>query len=159
MKFESLEVSAYESSVSEYAKPLRRIVVLAGFVALGYFGSHENLEARELPSEDVSIQKSFDVFAAKEKDSVIHGWMELPDGRHGITVPGSEHEVGEKILHTEVRRTWSDKEGSADIITVWEVDQEGDVDGDPEVYEKDSTVYARYRPIADKLAEELEGQE
>lgn len=71
---------------------------------------------RERSQRDVSIVQS-------EADLLAKGWVALPDGKHGVSVPGSETLRGDITVHTEVRRVYDDT--GFDVITIWDVDASG----------------------------------
>jgi hypothetical protein len=92
------------------------------------FKASENGDLEE-PSENLSDELSpyeksvLEEVRKREADLLEKGWLELPNGKHGIEVPGSEKIVDGKKIHTEVRRVYDDN--GFDVITIWEVDDKG----------------------------------
>lgn len=80
----------------------------------------------------------------QEADLLEKGWLELPDGKHGVDVPGSEKIVEGKKIHTEIRRVYDDK--GFDVITIWEIDEDGN-EIDYKTTDKGETEYQKYLKI------------
>lgn len=94
-------------------------------------------EIRERAQHDAGIIQN-------EAGLLEKGWLELPNGKHGVDVPGSEKIVDGKKVHTEVRRTY-DNEGF-DVIAVWEIDKEGN-EVSYEITNRGDSEYDRYLKI------------
>lgn len=76
------------------------------------------------------------------------GWLQLPNGKHGVDVIGSERLLNGKTVHTEIRRTYDEKD--FDLITIWEIDEDGNEISSRSVY-KNSTEYDQYLELLKSL--------
>jgi len=62
-------------------------------------------------------------FRAEQKDLIDRGLVQMPDGKHGVVVPGLEKMVDGVKVHTEVRYTELEK--GKGFIVMWEIDENG----------------------------------
>lgn len=136
----------YAQRYLKYDRDSGDIVVLGEYDDV--FQTAEGVSSLEGIPEEVkqwSRQGMEAVQMVRKTDAALmeHGFLKLPNGKHGTVVPNSERKYGDRILHKEVRRTYDEH---FDMIAIWEIDDEGN-EVDYSTTDKGSTEYEKFLAI------------